>query len=119
MSVSPVGAGRSSDPPAKARWLKNTGDERSANMATPVATDTKSQRIEPLTKRKAWKALQTHCQKVRESHLRNLFADDPKRGERMTAEAVGLFLDYSKNRITDETVKLLIELAEESGLRAR
>ena len=52
-------------------------------------------------------------------HLRNLFADDPKRGERMTAEAVGLFLDYSKNRVTDETLKLLIELAEESGLRSR
>ncbi len=52
-------------------------------------------------------------------HLRNLFADDPKRGERMTAEAVGLFLDYSKNRITDETLKLLLRLAKESGLRAR
>ena len=52
-------------------------------------------------------------------HLRKLFADDPKRGERMTAEAVGIFLDYSKNRITDETLKLLLQLAEESGLRAR
>ena len=52
-------------------------------------------------------------------HLRDLFADDPKRGERMTAEAAGIFLDYSKNRITDETVKLLIQLAEESGLRSR
>jgi glucose-6-phosphate isomerase len=88
-------------------------------MATPVGTGTKSQRIEPLTKRKAWKALQTHYKQVRELHLRNLFSDDPKRGERMTAEAVGLFLDYSKNRITDETVKLLIELAEESGLPSR
>jgi glucose-6-phosphate isomerase len=93
--------------------------ERSTNMATPVGTGIKSRGIEPLTKRKAWKALQTHYKKVRELHLRNLFADDPKRGERMTAEAVGLFLDYSKNRITDETVKLLIELAEESGLRSR
>jgi phosphoglucose isomerase-like protein len=88
-------------------------------MATPVGTGTKSQRIEPLTKRKTWKALQIHYEKVRKLHLRDLFAADPKRGERMTAEAVGLFLDYSKNRITDETVKLLIELAEESGLRAR
>ena len=88
-------------------------------MATPVGTGTKSQRIEPLTKRKAWKALQTHYEKVRKLHLRDLFAADPKRGERMTAEAVGLFLDYSKNRITDETVKLLIELAEESGLQSR
>ena len=88
-------------------------------MATPVRTSTKSGGIEPLTKRKAWKALQTHHKTVRELHLRNLFADDPKRGERMTAEAVGLFLDYSKNRITGETLKLLIELAEESGLRSR
>src|SRR5881296_1863333 len=88
-------------------------------MATPVGAGTRSRGIEPLTERKAWKALQTHYKKVRELHLRNLFADDPKRGERMTAEAVGLFLDYSKNRITGETLKLLIELAEESGLRCR
>jgi glucose-6-phosphate isomerase len=51
-------------------------------------------------------------------HLRNLFAENPKRGERMTAEAVGIILDYSKNRVTDETVKMLIQLAEESGLRS-
>ena len=57
--------------------------------------------------------------KVRELHLRKLFADDPERGERMTAEAVGIYLDYSKNRVTDETLKLLLQLAEESGLRAR
>src|SRR5881409_2322984 len=88
-------------------------------MATQVRAGTKSRGIEPLTKRKAWKALQTHYKTVRELHLRNLFADDPKRGERMTVEAVGLFLDYSKNRITGETLKLLIELAEESGLRSR
>jgi glucose-6-phosphate isomerase len=74
---------------------------------------------ESLTKRKVWKALQTHYKKVRNLHLRSLFADDPGRGERMTAEAVGLFLDYSKNRITDRTLKLLIRLAEESGLRSR
>ena len=71
----------------------------------------------PLTKLKAWKALQSHHKKVRGIHLRKLFADDPKRGERMTAEALGLFLDYSKNRITNETLKLLIRLAEESGLK--
>ena len=69
--------------------------------------------------RQAWKALEAHHQNIRELHLRKLFADDPKRGERMTAEAVGLFLDYSKNRITDETLKLLLQLAEESGLRER
>ena len=75
--------------------------------------------IAPLTERKAWKALGAHHQNIRELHLRKLFADDPNRGERMTAEAVGLYLDYSKNRITDETLKLLLQLAEESGLRAR
>jgi glucose-6-phosphate isomerase len=68
---------------------------------------------------KAWKALQAHYERVRDLHLRKLFADDPQRGERMTAEAVGLFLDYSKNRITDETLDILIELAEESGLKSR
>jgi glucose-6-phosphate isomerase len=75
--------------------------------------------IAPLTERQAWKALEAHHKNVRELHLRKLFADDPKRGERMTAEAVGLYLDYSKNRITDETLKLLLQLAEESGLRER
>ncbi len=73
----------------------------------------------PLMERPAWKALSAHYQQVREVHLKQLFADDPQRGERMTAEAVGLYLDYSKNRITDETLKLLLQLAEESGLRAR
>jgi glucose-6-phosphate isomerase len=77
------------------------------------------QAIEPVTQRKAWKKLQTHYENIREVHLRNFFAEDPQRGERMTAEAVGIFLDYSKNRITDETVKLLVKLAEESDLRSR
>src|SRR5262249_49481701 len=72
-----------------------------------------------LTTRPAWKALEAHHQQVRGLHLRKLFADDPRRGERMTAEAVGIFLDYSKNRITDETLKLLLQLAEEAGLPAR
>src|SRR5881296_468124 len=72
----------------------------------------------PLTQRKAWKALSAHCKKLQKLHLRQLFAEDPKRGERLTAEAAGLFLDYSKNRITDETLKLLFGLARESGLRA-
>ena len=94
-------------------------DERRSNMATHAATATENVGLEPLTKRKAWKALQTHYKKVRDLHLRNLFADDPKRGERMTAEAVGLFLDYSKNRITDQTLMFLIRLAEESDLQSR
>src|SRR5438046_638383 len=72
-----------------------------------------------LTQPQAWNALAAHHQSVRELHLRTLFADDPKRGERLTAEAVGLYLDYSKNRITDETVTLLCRLAEECGLRGR
>ncbi len=88
-------------------------------MATHAATASESQRLEPLTKRRSWKALQAHYRKVNELHLRNLFADDPKRGERMTAEAVGFYLDYSKNRLTDETLTLLLQLADESGLRGR
>jgi glucose-6-phosphate isomerase len=78
-----------------------------------------SQVAGPLTSRKAWQELQTHYKSIGEVHLRKLFADDPQRGERMTAEAAGIFLDYSKNRITDETIKLLIDLAEQSGLRSR
>src|SRR5499427_1983546 len=73
----------------------------------------------PLLERPAWKALEAHHNKVRDLHLRRLFADDPGRGERLTVEAAGVFLDYSKNRITDETLRLLLQLAEQSGLRAR
>jgi glucose-6-phosphate isomerase len=73
----------------------------------------------PLTQRPAWKALVAHHRKIRGRHLRDLFAEDPKRGTRLTAEASGLFLDYSKNRVTDETLSLLVQLAEESGLVAR
>src|ERR1700745_346925 len=72
-----------------------------------------------VTERAAWNALVAHYQNVRELHLRKLFADDPTRGERMTIEAVGLYLDYSKNRVTDETLKLLVQLADESGLLER
>src|SRR5262245_45571334 len=75
--------------------------------------------IKPLTARPAWKALEAHYKNVRDLHLRKLFADDPTRGERLTVEAVGLYLDYSKNRVTDETLKLLLQLADESGLRER
>jgi glucose-6-phosphate isomerase len=78
-----------------------------------------TKQIAPLAERQAWNALEAHYKNVREMHLRQLFADDPKRGERMTVEAVGLYLDYSKNRITDETLKLLLQLADESGLRER
>jgi len=70
-------------------------------------------------KRGAWRALEDHYEAMRSRHLRDLFAHDPARGERMTAEAAGVFLDYSKNRIDDETLRLLIALAEQSGLRER
>ena len=73
----------------------------------------------PVTERRAWNTLVAHYQNIRQLHLRKLFADDPTRGQRMTVDAVGLFLDYSKNRITDETLKLLVQLADESGLRER
>jgi len=72
-----------------------------------------------LTRRRAWRALAAHQKKIKGLHLRQLFAADPTRGERMTAEATGLFLDYSKNRVTNETVKLLLKLAAETGLRSR
>ncbi|HUN57597.1 MAG TPA: glucose-6-phosphate isomerase [Candidatus Binataceae bacterium] len=72
-----------------------------------------------LTERPAWKALQGHYEKIRTTHLRALFAEDPKRGERFTAEAAGLYFDYSKHRVTTETIKLLLALAEEAGLRDR
>jgi glucose-6-phosphate isomerase len=90
-------------------------DERKMDMAA---------RVEPITgksavKRPAWKALEDHYKSIQKTHLRNLFADDPKRGERLTVEALGIYLDYSKNRVTDETLKLLVQLAEESGLQAR
>jgi len=75
--------------------------------------------IQPLTQRKAWTALAAHFKTARSLCLRDLFARDPKRGERMTLEAAGLYLDYSKNRVTDETLKLLFQLATESGLRER
>jgi glucose-6-phosphate isomerase len=75
--------------------------------------------IPPVSGPPAWNALEAHHEKVRDLHLRRLFAEDPGRGERLTAEAVGVFLDYSKNRITDETLMLLLQLAEQSGLRAR
>jgi glucose-6-phosphate isomerase len=75
--------------------------------------------IQPLTARPAWERLKAHYESIRELHLRKLFADDSRRGERMTVDGVGIHLDYSKNRVTDETLKLLLQLAQESGLQAR
>src|SRR5499433_3764291 len=84
-------------------------------MAASPQTQVKKRAI----KQSAWKALATHYKSVSKLHLRQLFADDPKRGQRMTLDALGLYFDYSKNRVTDETLKLLVQLATESGLRAR
>jgi glucose-6-phosphate isomerase len=81
-------------------------------MATAV-------KLQPLTQRAAWKALETHHEEIKNTPLRSLFAGDPQRADRFKIEAAGLFLDYSKNRITDETRKLLLQLAQESGLRER
>jgi glucose-6-phosphate isomerase len=73
----------------------------------------------PTIEHPAWRALEAHYKQIKKVQLRALFADDPSRGERMTVEAAGIYLDYSKNRITDETLKLLLQLAQESGLTAR
>jgi glucose-6-phosphate isomerase len=75
--------------------------------------------VVPPTECPAWKALAAHFQELRKLHLRDLFAEDPNRGQRLTAEAAGIYLDYSKNRVTNKTLKLLLQLAEESGLRSR
>ena len=75
--------------------------------------------VKPLIHRQAWNALATHYQSVRDLHLHRLFAADPGRGERMAVEGAGLYLDHSKNRITAETLKLLLQLADQSGLRER
>jgi glucose-6-phosphate isomerase len=83
-------------------------------MSTPAKTST-----QPLTERPAWKELEKHYEQIKGTHLRKLFADDAKRGERMAVAAEGLYLDYSKNRVTDDTIRLLVKLAEESGLRGR
>ena len=105
--------GRKSFAPPKTRpseLLLGTQNETNTNMTAG---------IQSIIARSGWKTLKSHYEKIRELHLRELFGNDPKRGERLTVEAVGLYLDYSKNRVTDETLKLLLELAEECGLRSR
>ena len=88
-------------------------------MPTSVTKIAQIEAQKSLTALKAWKVLKTHHRKIGTKHLRDLFAADPKRGRQMTLDAVGLFLDYSKNRVTSDTIKLLIELARESGLKSR
>jgi glucose-6-phosphate isomerase len=82
-------------------------------------TNERAPDVLPLKEFPAWKELEEHYQKIRHVHLRSLFADDPHRGERMAVESAGICLDYSKNRVTDETIRLLVNLAEERGLRLR
>jgi glucose-6-phosphate isomerase len=89
-----------------------------SKMPAKATKTAKVRKSKPLTKLKTWKALKTHHGEIQSLHLRDLFANDPDRGNRLTAEALGLFFDYSKNRITDETVKLLMELARESDLQS-
>ena len=81
------------------------------------STGTQSANVPPLRSRPTWALLEKHFQKLKGVHLRQLFADDHGRGERLAVEAAGVYLDYSKNRITDETLKLLLQLAQESRLR--
>jgi glucose-6-phosphate isomerase len=92
-----------------------TGQRKRASESTNV----QSVSGPPLRRRPAWKLLEKHYQATKDIHLRQLFADDAERGERLSIEAAGVYLDYSKNRVTDETLKLLLQLAEESGLRER
>jgi glucose-6-phosphate isomerase len=93
--------------------------EKENHMSTSSTSVGNGGSVVPLSQLKAWKALQKHHEEVGSVSLRDLFASDPKRGERLTVEATGLFFDYSKNRVTDETLKLLIELARESDLQTR
>ena len=88
-------------------------------MARTAKATSKSPEMKPATKRKAWSALRAHHKTVQSVHLRKLFADNPRRAERFSLDALGIYLDYSKNRITDKTVTLLLQLAGESGLRER
>jgi glucose-6-phosphate isomerase len=102
-------------------WDKALADTHRASRcrcSDPPAQSNGARAGTPLQERAVWKELQAHCQNIRDRHLRTLFHDDPKRGNRLTAEAVGFFLDYSKQRITEETLKLLIKLANDVELRA-
>jgi glucose-6-phosphate isomerase len=87
--------------------------------AASTPRSAKTPPIQPLTKRKAWSSLKAHAKKIHETHLRQLFDEDPKRGERFFVDAVGIYFDYSKNRIDDKAIQLLLDLARESGLQAR
>jgi glucose-6-phosphate isomerase len=82
-------------------------------------TNKDTSKVQLLKELPAWKMLEEHYHKISNLHLRSLFVDDPKRGERLVAEDLGIYFDYSKNRVTDETIRLLVSLAGECGLRER
>jgi glucose-6-phosphate isomerase len=104
---------------ARIREKLDSGPSTTFNQGVNKTIINMTTTIKPLTKRPAWKALAAHHKQIQKLHLRKLFADEAKRGEKLTAEAAGLFLDYSKNRVTEKTLKLLLQLADESGLRAK
>jgi glucose-6-phosphate isomerase len=104
---------------ARIREKLDSGPSTTFNQGVNKTIINMTTTIKPLTKRPAWKALAAHHKQIQKLHLRKLFAADAKRGEKLTAEAAGLFLDYSKNRVTEKTLKLLLQLADESGLRAK
>src|SRR5690242_16571235 len=108
--VSPLGSGEGAAVGGRPQKGEEGADEKEATM-----TDS-APKLKTLP---AWQALASHCDKIEGVHLRQLFKNDATRGEKLTVEAAGLFLDYSKNRITDETLKLLVQLADASGLRSR
>ncbi len=91
---------------------------QSVSQPLALRDSSRTTHLPPLKKRAAWKALASHHKQVKKLHLRELFAQDPKRGQRLTLEAAGLFLDYSKNRVTDKSLKLLLKLAQDCGLRS-
>jgi len=90
-----------------------------ATRAVRVKTTSNAEAVKPLTKRKGWAALKAHAKEIHATDLKKLFAEDPDRGERLTLDAVGIYLDYSKNLINDKTIGLLVDLARESGVEAR
>src|SRR5262245_5615903 len=116
-SVADFGCGRRGAPSRRSR-LRNDAIEQSEKVPQ-MATRSEISRSRMTGRPAAWRALEDHHRAMQGRQLRDLFADDPARGERMTAEAAGIFLDYSKNRIDDDTLRLLVELAEQCGLRAR
>src|SRR5207247_1150188 len=98
-----------------ARWHRV--NDLGARPRRPLRASTETKSLH--RKQPAWKALEAHYKRARDLHLRELFTNDPTRGERMSAHGAGIYLDYSKNRITDHTLGLLLQLAEQSGLQSR